>query len=144
MSSQKKLAVIFLAAVNLINIAAGITVQLKIFFGSDVISIIPIKAELTVNQILLLNFLCVVAVITLINIVVTCLAVDVPYSPFEIISNCAGIFVVPSVIIFLTGLFNAVRAPITADKIFIIASGIFYVLSNIINTGCIITIREDA
>ena len=55
MSINKKLVVAFLTAINIMNLAAGVITQIKIITGSDVTSIIPIRAEMTVNQILLLN-----------------------------------------------------------------------------------------
>lgn len=144
MNSQKKAAIIFLSAVNLMNIAAGIITELEMALGRDVVSIIPIKAEMTVNQILILNFVIVAAIMLLINIVTTYLATDIPYSPKEIISNCAGIFMVIPILVFFAAVFNAINAEITADKVWIILSGIFYVLANMINFGCVLTIKEDA
>lgn len=144
MSSQKRVAIIFLGIINIMNIAAGIITQVEILTGSDVTSIIPISGEFTVNQILLINFTIITAVMLLINIITTYLATDVAYSPLEIVSNCAGIFMVIPVVLFIVGIFNAFSAPIFADKIWIILSGIFYVIANLINFGCILTIKEDA
>ena len=144
MNSQKKAAVIFLGVINIMNLAAGIITELKIALGSDVTSIIPIKAEMTVNQILLLNFAVVVVIMLLISIVTAYLATDMPYSPLEIISNCAGIFMVIPAAVFVAAVFNAVNAEITADKVLIILSAAFYVVANVINFGCILTVKEDA
>lgn len=144
MNSAKRAAMIFLGAINIMTLAAGVITELTMALGKDVTSIIPITAELTVNQILLLNFSVVIAIMMLISIVTTYLATDVSYSPKEIISNCAGIFMVIPILVFLAAVFNAINASITADKLWIVLSGIFYLIVNIVNFGCILTIKEDA
>lgn len=143
MTTQKKLAVIFLAVLNVMNIAAGVITQIKIFRGSDVVSVLPIFKPMTANQTLMLNFVCVVAVIVLISVVVTYLVTDISYTPKEIFLNCPGILVVLPVIIFAFGVFNAVNTVETADKLWIVLSLISFVLANIVNFGCIITIKDD-
>lgn len=144
MNSAKRAAMIFLGAINIMTLAAGVITELTMALGKDVTSIIPITAELTVNQILLLNFSVVIAVMMLISIVTTYLATDVSYSPKEILSNCAGIFMVIPILVFLAAVFNAINASITADKLWIVLSGIFYLIVNMVNFGCILTIKEDA
>lgn len=143
MNSAKRAAMIFLGAINIMTLAAGIITELTMALGKDVTSIIPITAELTVNQILLLNFSVVIAIMMLISIVTTYLATDVSYSPKEILSNCAGIFMVIPILVFLAAVFNAINASITADKLWIVLSGIFYLIVNMVNFGCILTIKED-
>lgn len=143
MTTQKKLAIIFLAVLNVMNIAAGVITQIKIFRGSDVVSVLPIFKPMTANQTLMLNFVCVVAVIVLISVVVTYLVTDISYTPKEIFLNCPGILVVLPVIIFAFGVFNAVNTVETADKLWIVLSLIFFVLANVVNFGCIITIKDD-
>lgn len=143
MNSAKRAAMIFLGAINIMTLAAGVITELTMALGKDVTSIIPITAELTVNQILLLNFSVVIAVMMLISIVTTYLATDVSYSPKEILSNCAGIFMVIPILVFLAAVFNAINASITADKLWIVLSGIFYLIVNMVNFGCILTIKED-
>ena len=143
MTTQKKLAVIFLAVLNVMNIASGVITQIKIFRGSDVVSVLPIFKPMTANQTLMLNFVCVVAVIVLISVVVTYLVTDISYTPKEIFLNCPGILAVLPVIIFAFGVFNAVNTVETADKLWIVLSLIFFVLANIVNFGCIITIKDD-
>lgn len=143
MTTQKKLAVIFLAVLNVMNIASGVITQIKIFRGSDVVSVLPIFKPMTANQTLMLNFVCVVAVIVLISVVVTYLVTDISYTPKEIFLNCPGILVVLPVIIFAFGVFNAVNTVETADKLWIVLSLIFFVLANVVNFGCIITIKDD-
>lgn len=144
MTVQKKIALVFLSIINIMNIAAGIMIQVKIITGSDVTSIIPITIPMTVNQILLANFAAVVAIMMLISIVVTYLVTDVPYSPKEILSNCPMLLMIVPIIIFLVGIYSAVTATEASDKLWIIISQIFYVIANVINFGCIVTIREDA
>lgn len=144
MNSAKRAAMIFLGAINIMTLAAGVITELTMALGKDVTSIIPITAELTVNQILLLNFSVVIAIMMLISIVTTYLATDVSYSPKEILSNCAGIFMVIPILVFLAAVFNAINASITADKLWIVLSGIFYLIVNMVNFGCILTIKEDA
>lgn len=144
MNSAKRAAMIFLGAINIMNLAAGVITELTMALGKDVTSIIPITAELTVNQILLLNFSVVIAIMMLISIVTTYLATDVSYSPKEILSNCAGIFMVIPILVFLAAVFNAINASITADKLWIVLSGVFYLIVNMVNFGCILTIKEDA
>lgn len=143
MTTQKKLAVIFLAVLNVMNIASGVITQIKIFRGSDVVSVLPIFKPMAANQTLMLNFVCVVAVIVLISVVVTYLVTDISYTPKEIFLNCPGILVVLPVIIFAFGVFNAVNTVETADKLWIVLSLIFFVLANVVNFGCIITIKDD-
>lgn len=143
MNSLKKFAITFLSVINLLNVCAGIITQVKISKGSDFTSIIPITMELSVNQILIVNFLTVVIVLLLISIVTTYLATDIPYSPKEILSNCAGIFVVIPVIICGVAIYNAFRAELTADKIWIVLSAVFYLITNIINIGCVLTVVDD-
>lgn len=143
MTTQKKLAIIFLAVLNVMNIAAGVITQIKIFRGSDVVSVLPIFKPMTANQTLMLNFVCVVAVIVLISVVVTYLVTDISYTPKEIFLNCPGILVVLPVIIFAFGVFNAVNTVETADKLWIVLSLMFFVLANVVNFGCIITIKDD-
>lgn len=143
MNSLKKFAITFLSVINLLNVCTGIITQVKIAKGSDFISIIPITMELSVNQILIVNFLTVVIVLLLISIVTTYLATDIPYSPKEILSNCAGIFVVIPVIICGVAIYNAFRAELTADKLWIVLSAVFYLITNIINIGCVLTVVDD-
>lgn len=143
MTTQKKLAVIFLAVLNVMNIASGVITQIKIFRGSDVVSVLPIFKPMAANQTLMLNFVCVVAVIVLISVVVTYLVTDISYTPKEIFLNCPGILAVLPVIIFAFGVFNAVNTVETADKLWIVLSLIFFVLANVVNFGCIITIKDD-
>lgn len=144
MNSAKRAAMIFLGTINIMTLAAGVITELTMALGKDVTSIIPITTELTVNQILLLNFSVVIAIMMLISIVTTYLATDVAYSPKEILSNCAGIFMVIPILVFLAAVFNAINASITADKLWIVLSGIFYLIVNMVNFGCILTIKEDA
>lgn len=143
MTIQKKIAVIFLSLLNVMNIAAGVITQIKIFRGSDVVSLIPITVPMTANQILMLNFICVVTVIFLISIVVTYLVCDIPYSPKDILSNCPGVLMVIPVIIFAFAVFNVVNTFDTADKLWIILSQVYFVFSNVINFGCIVTVKDD-
>lgn len=144
MSTTKRLSMVFLGAINLMTLAAGIITELKILLGKDVTSIIPITAELTVNQILLLNFMTVVIVMGLISIVTAYIVTDVAYSPKEIILNCPGITLILPVIIMAVGMFNAINAAVTADKICIAVSAIIYLLINVINFGCVFTIKYDS
>lgn len=144
MNSQKRTALIFLTAINIMTFAAGIIAELNIALGKDVTSIIPINTEMTVIQILLLNFVVVIAIMMLISIATAYLVTDVPYSPKEILQNCAGIFMIIPILVFFAAVFNAVNASISADKLWLILSGIFYVLVNAVNIGCILTIKEDA
>lgn len=144
MELSKRLSIVFLSAINLMNIIAGIIVQIKIITGSDVTSIIPISGEMTVNQVLMANFMCITLIIMLISVVATYLITDIPYSPKEILSNCPGLFLIVPAIILGLGIFNAVKAPISVDKITIIACSIAYFLANVVNFGCIITVKEDA
>lgn len=138
MNSAKRAAMIFLGTINIMTLAAGVITELTMALGKDVTSIIPITTELTVNQILLLNFSVVIAIMMLISIVTTYLATDVSYSPKEIISNCAGIFMVIPILVFLAAVFNAINASITADKLWIVLSGILYLIVNMVNFGCIL------
>lgn len=141
--TKHKTAIIFLSVINLMNLASGVITQMKMIMGSDVSSIIPITVPMTVNQVLLVNFMAVSILMTLISIVTTYLVTDVPYSPREILSNCAGIFMVIPLIVLGASVFNAVNAAETVDKISIIVTALLFVLMNVINFGCILTINED-
>ncbi len=141
--TKHKCALVFLSVMNLINLAAGVITQITLIKNSDVVSIIPITVEMTVDQILLLNFLAVSLIITVISVVTTYLVADASYSFWEILTNCAGIFLVIPVIILLVSVFNAVNAAETVDKVSIIVSSIVYLLFNAVNFGCRITVKED-
>lgn len=144
MSFNKKFAFIFLIIINLINIVSDIIVQIKIITESDVTSVIPIKAELSVNQVLMLNFICVTVILLFICIVTTYLVTDVPYSPIEILSEFAGIFAILPAILLAFGLFNAFRAQIGADKLVIALCALAHFVSCIINASCLLTIKADS
>lgn len=141
--TKHKTAIIFLSVINLMNLASGVITQMKMIMGSDVSSIIPITVPMTVNQVLLVNFMAVSILMTLISIVTTYLVTDVPYSPREILSNCAGIFMIIPLLVLGASVFNAVNAAETVDKISIIVTALLFVLMNVINFGCILTINED-
>lgn len=141
--TKHKTAIIFLSVINLMNLASGVITQLKMIMGSDVSSIIPITVPMTVNQVLLVNFMSVSILMTLISIVTTYLVTDVPYSPKEILSNCAGIFLVIPLLVLGASVFNAVNSAETFDKISIIITAVMFVLMNVINFGCILTVKED-
>ena len=143
MNTAKKASLIFLAAVNLMILAAGIITQIKMLFGSDVSSIIPITADLTVNQILLANFSAVAIIIFLICVVTVYLATDIPYTPLEIIKSCPAIALIIPIIILFLGFYNAYTAP-SEDKIWIILSAAVYLLFNVFNFGAMVTVRNDA
>lgn len=141
--TKHKTAIIFLSVINLMNLASGVITQMKMIMGSDVSSIIPITVPMTVNQVLLVNFMVVSILMTLISIVTTYLVTDVPYSPKEILSNCAGIFLVIPLLVLGASVFNAVNSAETVDKISIIITAVMFVLMNVINFGCILTVKED-
>lgn len=144
MTSQKRAAMIFLSVINIINIIAGIITQATMALGRDVTSVIPIKAEMTVNEILLLNFTVVFVIMTLISVVTTYLATDVTYSPVEILSNCPPVLLIIPLVLVFVSLYNAVCAEIAADRIWILFSSAVYVLANAVNFGCVSTIKEDS
>lgn len=144
---NKKIAIAFLAVINIINIAAGIITQVNIFTGKDVNSIIPIASFMninTVNQILLINFMCVAAILVLISIVTTYLTTDIPYSPAEILKNCPGPFLLIPAALLVFSFVNAFRAEIGTDKIVILLCGVLYFICNVVHFGCIITVKEDS
>lgn len=142
--SKHKVGVIFLAIINIMSLAAGIITQVQMVMGSDVTSIIPITIDMTVVQILMLNFMAVSIVMTLICIVSTYLITDAPYSPKEIISNCPVLFLIIPILLLFVAVFNMINAPAAIDKVSIIISAVVYLLLNAINIGCTLTIKEDA
>lgn len=142
--TKHKISLICLGIINVLNLAAGIAAQIGIITGGDVTSVIPITVDMTVIQILLLNSSALSIIITLISIVTTYLVTDVPYSPKEILSNCAGIFMIIPVIILGMAIYNSFGTTETIDKISIIISAVVYVLLNAINFGCVLTIKEDS
>lgn len=142
--SKHKVGVIFLAIINIMSLAAGIITQVQMVMGSDVTSIIPITIDMTVVQILMLNFMAVSIVLTLICIVSTYLITNAPYSPKEIISNCPVLFLIIPILLLFVAVFNMINAPAAIDKVSIIISAVVYLLLNAINIGCTLTIKEDA
>lgn len=141
--SKHKISIIFLALINIVSYAAGIITQVKLLTNGDVTSIIPITVDLTVDQILMLNFMAVSIVLALISIVTTYLVVDVKCTFGEIMSNCAAVFMIVPILVLFVAVFNAVNAPVMIDKISIAAAAVVYVLLSAVNVGCVLTVRED-
>ena len=141
--SKHKISIIFLALINLVSYAAGVITQVKLITNGDVTSIIPITVDMTVDQILMLNFMAVSIVLALISIVTTYLVVDVKCNFGEILSNCAVVFMIVPVLVLFVAVFNAVNAPVMIDKISIAAAAVVYVLLSAVNVGCVLTVRED-
>lgn len=141
--SKHKISIIFLALINLVSYAAGVVTQIKLITNGDVTSIIPITVDMTVDQILMLNFMAVSIVLALISIVTTYLVVDVKCTFGEILSNCAVVFMIVPVLVLFIAVFNAVNAPVMIDKISIAAAVVVYVLLSAVNVGCVLTVRED-
>lgn len=141
--SKHKISIIFLALINLVSYAAGVITQIKLITNGDVTSIIPMTVDMTVDQILMLNFMAVSIVLALISIVTTYLVVDVKCTFGEILSNCAVVFMIVPVLVLFVAVFNAVNAPVMIDKISIAAAAVVYVLLSAVNVGCVLTVRED-
>lgn len=144
MTTGKKGAIIFLWILNILNLLAGFVSQFKILLGKDITSIIPISAPLSVNQIMMVNFMALVIIIVLITVILTYLVTDIPYSPIEILENFSPLFLIPSVIVAILGIVNAIRADIAADKIWLIVCMIIYILISIIEISCLLTVKQDA
>lgn len=144
MTTGKKGAIIFLWILNILNLLAGFVSQFKILLGKDITSIIPISAPLSVNQIMMVNFMALVLIIVLITVILTYLVTDIPYSPIEILENFSPLFLIPSVIVAILGIVNAIRADIAADKIWLIVCMIIYILISIIEISCLLTVKQDA
>lgn len=144
MTTGKKGAIIFLWILNILNLLAGFVSQFKILLGKDITSIIPISAPLSVNQIMMVNFMTLVIIIVLITVILTYLVTDIPYSPIEILENFSPLFLIPSVIVAILGIVNAIRADIAADKIWLIVCMIIYILISIIEISCLLTVKQDA
>ncbi|MCC8073729.1 MAG: hypothetical protein LIO62_06350 [Clostridiales bacterium] len=143
MSLQKRLAIVFLSVLSVINIAAGAVTELTMMFGWDITSVIPIKWEITENQILLLNFSIVVLIVMLINIVSLYLFTDVPYSPKEVFENLPTVFMLIPAVIFIVAIYNCIKVPISSDKLWIVLSAVFYVFASAVNFSCLITVKDD-
>ena len=144
MTTGKKGAIIFLWILNILNLLAGFVSQFKILLGKDITSIIPISAPLSVNQIMMVNFMTLVLIMVLITVILTYLVTDIPYSPIEILENFSPLFLIPSVIVMILGIVNAIRADIAADKIWLIVCMIIYILISIIEISCLLTVKQDA
>ncbi len=144
MTTGKKGAIIFLWILNILNLLAGFVSQFKILLGKDITSIIPISAPLSVNQIMMVNFMTLVLIMVLITVILTYLVTDIPYSPIEILENFSPLFLIPSVIVAILGIVNAIRADIAADKIWLIVCMIIYILISIIEISCLLTVKQDA
>ena len=137
MTTSKKGAIIFLWILNILNVLAGFISQFKILLGKDITSIIPINAPLSVNQIVLVNFMALAVTTVLIAVILTYLVTDIPYSPLEILENFSPLFLIPSGV-------AAIKADIAADKIWLIACMIIYILISIIEISCLLTVKQDA
>ncbi|MDY4109847.1 MAG: hypothetical protein SOY48_03025 [Eubacterium sp.] len=144
MTTGKKGAIIFLWILNILNLLAGFVSQFKILLGKDITSIIPISAPLSVNQIMMVNFMALVLIMVLITVILTYLVTDIPYSPLEILENFSPLFLIPSVVVMILGIVNAIRADIAADKIWLIVCMIIYILISIIEISCLLTVKQDA
>lgn len=144
MTTGKKGAIIFLWILNILNLLAGFVSQFKILLGKDITSIIPISAPLSVNQIMMVNFMTLVLIMVLITVILTYLVTDIPYSPLEILENFSPLFLIPNVIVMILGIVNAIRADIAADKIWLIVCMIIYILISIIEISCLLTVKQDA
>lgn len=144
MTTGKKGAIIFLWILNILNLLAGFVSQFKILLGKDITSIIPISAPLSVNQIMMVNFMTLVLIMVLITVILTYLVTDIPYYPLEILENFSPLFLIPSVIVMILGIVNAIRADIAADKIWLIVCMIIYILISIIEISCLLTVKQDA
>ncbi len=144
MTTGKKGAIIFLWILNILNLLAGFVSQFKILLGKDITSIIPISAPLSVNQIMMVNFMTLVLIMVLITVILTYLVTDIPYSPLEILENFSPLFLIPSVVVMILGIVNAIRADIAADKIWLIVCMIIYILISIIEISCLLTVKQDA
>ena len=144
MTTGKKGAIIFLWILNILNLLAGFVSQFKILLGKDITSIIPISVPLSVNQIMMVNFMVLVLIIVLITVILTYLVTDIPYSPIEILENFSPLFLIPSVIVAILGIVNAMRADIPADKIWLTVCMVIYILISIIEISCLLTVKQDA
>ncbi len=143
MKSDKKLPLIFLLIISVINIAAGIASQIEIIKDDGFTSVIPTPSRLTDNQVILLNFTCLAVIIFLINIVTLYLTCDVPYSPGEIIANCPTAFMLLPAVVLVMGIYNTICADLASDRVWIMLYSIIYFLLCGVNFACIITIKED-
>ena len=129
---------------NILNVLAGFISQFKILLGKDITSIIPISAPLSVNQIVLVNFMALAVTTVLITVILTYLVTDIPYSPLEILENFSPLFLIPSGVATILGIVNAIRADIAADKIWLIVCMVIYILISIIEISCLLTVKQDA
>lgn len=77
MTTSKKGAIIFLWILNILNVLAGFISQFEILLGKDITSIIPINAPLSVNQIVLVNFMALAVTTVLIAVILTYLVTDI-------------------------------------------------------------------
>ena len=112
MTTSKKGAIIFLWILNILNVLAGFISQFEILLGKDITSIIPINAPLSVNQIVLVNFMALAVTTVLIAVILTYLVTDIPYSPLEILENFSPLFLIPSGVAAILGIVNAIKADI--------------------------------
>lgn len=110
MTTSKKGAIIFLWILNILNVLAGFISQFEILLGKDITSIIPINAPLSVNQIVLVNFMALAVTTVLIAVILTYLVTDIPYSPLEILENFSPLFLIPSGVAAILGIVNAIKA----------------------------------
>lgn len=142
---KHKVSSLALIVLNIISFAGGVITQVKIATNSDFYSVIPIPVglQLTSWQILELNLMVVIILVTLICLAVSKVVCDAPYSIGEIISNCAGIFLVVPVLTLFVAIFNAINTPLLIDKITIIICAIVHILLSVISVGSALTIKDD-
>lgn len=144
MSLDKKLVTVFLTVINIINIFSGIITLVKLFKPDSVVtSILPITAQLSARQILMINFMSVSVIILLINAVTLYLAADCKYTPAEIIKNCPGTFLIIPAVIALGGIIAVTGAQTAADGVLTAVCSVAYFACCAVGAGCIETLIDD-
>ena len=59
-------------------------------------------------------------------------------------ASFSPLFLIPSGVAAILGIVNAIKADIAADKIWLIACMIIYILISIIEISCLLTVKQDA
>lgn len=138
---NKKIALAFLSFVNVINIAAGIYTQLVLLFNWDFMALFPVM-EMGTMQILYINLLAVVVVITLISVIVAALVNDGSYDAGDVFTSCPVIALLVPVVLFFISLYTAMGAASLAEKLIGIGISALYIFANYVNFGCMAVIKD--
>lgn len=144
MTTGKKAAVIFLWIINTASAASGFISQIKIFLHKSSARIFTFGSNMSENEKIMLNLAVFTLLIFLINIILTYLITDIPYSPVEIAENFSPLLLIPAAVASILIIVNAVRTDSPREKAFFIAFALVYALMNAAEISCMLTVQLDS